>query len=77
MCDGPIDGWLTSLINTMKQTLAEQLTVTLESPSSDKPSGAPKQNEAVSEPVPDKPPGTASSFGRIERSFTLDNVTEV
>lgn len=37
ICDGPIDGWLTTLINTIKQTLTEQLFTVINTTSSNQP----------------------------------------
>lgn len=73
LCEGPIDSWLSGLISSLKQTLLDQLTSVL----------SPAQPERTSTPygegvaVPEEPPRTAGSMGRVEKSFTLDNCSEV
>lgn len=70
LCEGPIDSWLSSLINNLKQTLADQLASVL-NPAQPERNPTP-HGEGVGEP-----PRTAGSMGRVEKSFTLDNCSEV
>ena len=75
MCEGTIDGWLGSVMSTLRQTLQAQLAEVLSpAPPVNKPD--PPQ-EGGDSSKPDKPPATASSMGRVERSFTLENCSEV
>ena len=73
LCEGPIDSWLSSLISGLKQTLMDQLASVL-NPAQPEPNPAP-QGEGVA--APEDPPRTAGSMGRVEKSFTLDNSSEV
>ena len=73
LCEGPIDSWLPSLISGLKQTLMDQLTSLL-NPAQPEPNPAP-QGEGVA--AREDPPRTAGSMGRVEKSFTLDNSSEV
>lgn len=75
LCDGPIDGWLNVLINTIKQTLVDKLFVTLITEPTDGTNGAPQQNAAAGEAVSQK--SLETTFDRIEQFFSLDNNTEV
>lgn len=70
LCEGPIDSWLPSLINSLKQTLADQLASVL-NPAQLERNPTP-HGEGIGEP-----PRTAGSMGRVEKSFTLDNCSEV
>lgn len=73
LCEGPIDSWLSALITGLKQTLVGQLASVM-NPA--QPEGDPtSQGEGVA--APEEPPRTAGSMGRVEKSFTLDNCSEV
>lgn len=73
LCEGPIDSWLPTLITSLKQTLLDQLTSVL-SPGQPEGTAVP-HGEGVA--APEEPPRTAGSMGRVEKSFTLDNCSEV
>lgn len=73
LCEGPIESWLPSLISGLKQTLMDQLASVL-NPTQPESNPAP-QGEGVA--APEDPPHTAGSMGRVEKSFTLDNSSEV
>ena len=76
LCDGPIDGWLNLLINTIRQTLADQLSETLRNEIIERPSGGPNQQSAgTADHGAYRRPAT--SCGRIEHYFTHENITEV
>ena len=73
LCEGPIDSWLPNLISSLKQTLLDQLTSVLSPAQPER--GATPHGEGVA--APEELPRTAGSMGRVERSFTLDNCSEV
>lgn len=73
LCEGPIDSWLPNLISSLKQTLLDQLTSVLSPAQPER--GATPHGEGVA--APEEPPRTAGSMGRVEKSFTLDNCSEV
>lgn len=70
LCEGPIDTWLPSLISNLKQTLADQLASVLNP-------AQPERNPTPHGEGLGEPPRTAGSMGRVEKSFTLDNCSEV
>ncbi|XP_020627063.1 dynein beta chain, flagellar outer arm-like isoform X2 [Orbicella faveolata] len=75
-CEGPIDNWLPGLISSLKQTLLDQLTSVL-SPAQPERTSTPYGEGGEGAAVPEEPPRTAGSMGRVEKSFTLDNCSEV
>ena len=76
LCDGPIDSWLPGLISSLKQTLLDQLTSVL-SPAQPERTSTPYGGGGEGAATPEQPPRTAGSMGRVEKSFTLDNCSEV
>ncbi|XP_066025345.1 uncharacterized protein [Pocillopora verrucosa] len=75
LCEGAIDSWLPGLIGSLKQTLLDQLTSVLSPAPLVSNEAQPDNAEGAAQL--DVPPRTAGSMSRVERSFTLDNCSEV
>ena len=75
LCEGAIDSWLPGLIGSLKQTLLDQLTSVLSPAPLVSNEAQPDNAEGAAQL--DEPPLTAGSMSRVERSFTLDNCSEV
>ena len=73
LCEGPVDSWLHTLISGLKQTLMDQLASVL-NPILPERGPTPRSEGAA---TPGEPPPTPGSMGKVEKSFTLDNCSEV
>ena len=67
---------MAGLITSLKQTLLAQLTSVL-SPAQPERTSTPYGEGGEGAAVLEEPPPTAGSMGRVEKSFTLDNCSEV
>lgn len=73
LCEGSADSWLHALISGLKQTLMDQLVSVLYPAQPDR-GPTPNREGGV---TPGDPPNTPGSMKRVEKSFTLDNCSEV
>ena len=73
LCEGSADSWLHALIIALKQTLMDQLVSVLYPAQPDR-GPTPNREGGV---TPGDPPNTPGSMKRVEKSFTLDNCSEV